>query len=219
MLFFRAILTCAVSLLVVSSALGRQVTFETPDGGLIHADLYGETGRHGVVLAHGHGSDRSEWAGQAERLAAEGYAVLAIDFRGVGESRGGPMSRSLYLGGKFFDVLGGIQFLQENSDAQVISVVGSRLGASVVAYAATKMVDPGLLDSVILVAPAPVRNPYAIPGRKLMMLSSETPAFEEVRTQFDELRSTKKLVVVGSISEDLSLKSILSWLADDEPRG
>jgi pimeloyl-ACP methyl ester carboxylesterase len=218
--FFRALLICAAALLVaISSASAREVSFATPDGGVIQADLYGETGRHGIVLAHGYGSDRSEWATQAEQLAAEGYVVLAIDFRGTGESKGGPMSRSLYLGGRFFDVLGGIQYLRDNSEADRISVIGARLGASIVAYAVTKLEHPELLDSVILVEPTPFRDPQMIPGRKLMLLSTEIPLFEKVRTQFDELPSSKKLVVVGSAGDDPILATILAWLADVEPNG
>lgn len=49
------------------------VRFETRDGGVIHADLYG-AGERGVVLAHGGRLDKESWAKQARELAAAGRA-------------------------------------------------------------------------------------------------------------------------------------------------
>ena len=84
----------------------RLVTFDTADGGRIQAHLY-ESADRGVVLAHGAVFNKESWAPQAERLAAAGYTVLAIDFRGYGESVGGSDNRALYQ-----DVLGGARFLE-----------------------------------------------------------------------------------------------------------
>ena len=42
----------------------------------------------GIVLFHMCNSDRSAWAGLGERLAARGFHVLALDYRGYGESGG-----------------------------------------------------------------------------------------------------------------------------------
>jgi predicted alpha/beta hydrolase len=59
----------------------REVTFPSPDGGTVSADLYG-SGDHGVVLAHGRIFDKQSWRPLALRLAQEGLVVLSIDFRG-----------------------------------------------------------------------------------------------------------------------------------------
>src|SRR5687768_14814894 len=65
----------------------EHVQFPTQDGGVVHADLYG-SGERGVVLAHGARFEKQSWSKQAQELAAAGFQVLAIDFRGYGESSG-----------------------------------------------------------------------------------------------------------------------------------
>ena len=76
-----------------SSAPGveQKVSFQTKDGWTISA-LYRPARKHGAVLilAHGVGSSKSEWAGFTQRLAAKGVGTLAIDLRGHVESKLGP---------------------------------------------------------------------------------------------------------------------------------
>ena len=75
-------------LVVVGSAYAQKtVSFSTGDGGVIYADLYGQ-GERAVVLAHGGRFNKESWAKQARILASAGFRVLAIDFRGYGQSRG-----------------------------------------------------------------------------------------------------------------------------------
>ena len=82
------------------------VSFQTLDGGLIYADQYGK-GDRGVVLAHGGRFNRESWANQALLLAGAGFRVLAIDFRGEGQSRGG-MPGLPSDEGRQFDVLAAV---------------------------------------------------------------------------------------------------------------
>ena len=65
----------------------REVSFTTEDGVTLKATLYG-SGATAVVLSHMNKSNRGTWRPLAERLAAQGYLVLAYDFRGQGESEG-----------------------------------------------------------------------------------------------------------------------------------
>ncbi|MFQ5703186.1 MAG: hypothetical protein ACE5HT_04115 [Gemmatimonadales bacterium] len=69
----------------------EHVSFPTQDGGVVHADLYGQ-GDRGVVLAHGGQFTKESWTTQAHTLENAGFRTLAIDFRGRGQSRGGSMS-------------------------------------------------------------------------------------------------------------------------------
>ena len=75
--------------LLLSCEVGAEehVSYPTPDGGLIHGDLYG-TGERAVVLAHGGRHNKQSWKKQALELEKAGFRVLAIDFRGLGKSRG-----------------------------------------------------------------------------------------------------------------------------------
>jgi uncharacterized protein len=65
----------------------RDASFVTEDGVTLKATLYG-SGTTAVVLSHMNRSNRGTWKPLAERLAAQGYLVLAYDFRGQGESDG-----------------------------------------------------------------------------------------------------------------------------------
>ncbi len=103
----RTLLACTV-IDVVALLLGpvsygqKAISFPTADGGVVSADVYG-AGDHGVVLAHGGRFNKGSWKEQAQVLAAARLRVLAIDFRGYGQSRGpgdsDPMSAPLHLDG------------------------------------------------------------------------------------------------------------------------
>src|SRR4051794_21834086 len=84
----------------------KLVSFPTEDGGLIYGDLYG-AGPHAVVLAHGARFDKRSWSKQATALEKAGFRVLAIDFRGYGQSRAGSDGRD----GLYRDVLAAVRNL------------------------------------------------------------------------------------------------------------
>lgn len=69
----------------------ENITIEAADGLLLHATLSmpgGIAPFPGVILLHMLGSDRQVWVdvGLTDALLADGYAVLALDMRGHGES-------------------------------------------------------------------------------------------------------------------------------------
>ncbi len=67
------------------------VTLKTTDGETLAGRYYGVTSaRGGVVLLHMMPATKESWSGIAERLQQLGYAGLAIDLRGHGDSSGGP---------------------------------------------------------------------------------------------------------------------------------
>lgn len=65
------------------------VTLTAPDGIKLKATHF-PAGRPGpaVLLLHACNSDRSSWKTLATSAAARGYHVLAVDYRGYGESEG-----------------------------------------------------------------------------------------------------------------------------------
>ena len=65
------------------------VTLKAPDGVALKASYYspGKPGP-GLVLLHQCNSDRSAWTTFAKNAAARGYHVMALDYRGYGESEG-----------------------------------------------------------------------------------------------------------------------------------
>src|SRR5262249_1556794 len=101
---FRA-LTAALVLAQLAAA-HEHVCFPTQDGGVVYAALYGR-GERGLVLAHGAAFDKSSWEKQAPVFARAGFRVLAIDFRGKGQSRG-PGESDLYTAPLHFDMLAAV---------------------------------------------------------------------------------------------------------------
>jgi hypothetical protein len=101
---FRAII--ATLLLTAIAAAQEHVSFLTRDGGLVHADLYGK-GDRAVVLAHGRRFNKESWKTQAQALEQAGFHVLAIDFRGYGQSRGPGQSDEKAPGPKELIILEG----------------------------------------------------------------------------------------------------------------
>jgi dienelactone hydrolase len=67
----------------------RVVDLTSPDGIVLKASYF-SPGRPGpgIVLLHACNSDRSSWNGLAGAAAARGYHVLALDYRGYGQSGG-----------------------------------------------------------------------------------------------------------------------------------
>jgi pimeloyl-ACP methyl ester carboxylesterase len=76
----------------------RLVSFPTKDGWTISA-LYRPARKRGgtvLILAHGVGSAKVEWAGFTQRLAAKGVGTLALDLRGHADSKKGPKDAGDY---------------------------------------------------------------------------------------------------------------------------
>jgi pimeloyl-ACP methyl ester carboxylesterase len=72
-----------------AGAAGRKVEVRAPDGVALAATVWSaERPGPGIVLFHMCNSDRSAWSGLGEKLAARGFHVLALDYRGYGESGG-----------------------------------------------------------------------------------------------------------------------------------
>jgi len=174
------------------------VTFPTSDGGRIEADRYG-LGEAAVVLAHGARFDKSSWAKEARALAAAGFEVLAIDFRGYGSSRGGKPSAdpSADLD---LDILAAVRWLHANG-AQRVSVVGGSMGGGAAAKASTEA-GPGEIDRIVLLAAPPIEHPEKMTGRKLYVVSRDdkngdgVPRLVGIRDQYERAREPKQLLVL-----------------------
>lgn len=174
------------------------VSFPTDDGGRVYADLSG-SGSRGVVLAHGGRFTKESWATQARALADAGFRVLAIDFRGRGQSRGGPR---LAPGdeGLRFDVLAAVRYLRDNG-ATWVAVVGGSMGGGAAAEAAIETTS-GEIDRLVLLAHAPIAHPERIAVPTLFILARDdpqangTPRLVAIREQYEKAAGPKELVVL-----------------------
>lgn len=177
----------------------KLVSFSTQDGGLIYANLYGK-GKRGVVLAHGGRFTKEGWDKQARTLVKAGFRVLAIDFRGRGQSRGGPHAKDPY-DGVHFDVLSAIRYLRKTG-AKTVSVVGASFGGSAAAEASIEA-KPGEIDRIILLAHSPIDKPEQIKGRKLFILTrddfsgdNKIPRLPKIRDQYERASGPKELIIL-----------------------
>lgn len=69
----------------------QPVSFKTSDGWTLSAVWRPARDGHAtVVLVHGVGASKEEWAPLAEKLSAEGVGTFALDLRGHGASAKGP---------------------------------------------------------------------------------------------------------------------------------
>lgn len=190
----RAVLL-AFALAAVGAAQ-EHVSFPTQDGGIVYADLYGKADR-GVVLAHGGRFTKEGWEKQARQLDAAGFRVLAIDFRGEGQSRGGaglPPGDEGYR----YDVLAGVRYLRQ-SGAKTVSVVGASFGGTAAGEASIEA-KPDEIDCLVLLA-AWVDAPEKLKGRKLFIVARDDanddgPRLPKIRANYEKAHDPKQLIVV-----------------------
>lgn len=184
-----AALLSVLALPGMGEARVKQVEFETSDGGTVVADRYGD-GAHAVVLAHGMVFDKESWREQALALEKAGLLVLAIDFRGYGESRAGDGGAEA----KHLDVLAAVRYLHEQG-AERVSVVGGSMGGRASAQASIEAA-PGEIDRLVLLAHGPVEEPEKIQGAALFVVAEGEGLAEAVRAQYAAKQGEKKLAVL-----------------------
>jgi pimeloyl-ACP methyl ester carboxylesterase len=175
----------------------RTVSFPTADGGIVYGDVYGE-GSRGVLLAHGGQFNKESWKKQAVVLTEAGFLVLAIDFRGYGQSRGpghsDPMSAPLY-----FDVLAAVRYLRRTG-AKTVSVVGASLGGWAAGDASIRS-EPGEIDRLVFLGSSPTGSAEKLKARSLFIVarddtSGDGPRLPGIRAQYEKAPEPKELVIV-----------------------
>ena len=191
-------LSLAAALLFTGLAAAQEhVSFETQDGGTIYADLYGK-GDRGVVLAHGGRFDKESWKPQARTLAAAGFRVLAIDFRGYGLSRGpgqsDPLSAPLYL-----DVLAAVRYLR-NTGARTVAVVGGSMGGAAAGDASIAS-HSGEINRLVLLGAAPNGPAEKLKASTLFIVarddaSADGPRLPGIRAQYEKSPEPKELIIL-----------------------
>lgn len=194
MYIFKALLATLV--LAWSVAAQQQVSFPTQDGGIVYADMYGK-GERGVVLAHGGRFNKESWAKQAQTLVKAGFRVLAIDFRGRGQSRG-PESKSGEDGAEY-DVLAAVRYLRKTG-AKIVSVIGASFGGEAAADASIDA-EPGEIDRLVLLAAWTDRSPQKMKGRKLFIVARDDAnddglRLPKIRGNYEEGTGPKELVIL-----------------------
>lgn len=168
---------------------GQPVSFAAADGFQISADYFppkaAEPPAPIVILLHMYRSDRSAWKPLIDPLHQAGFAILAIDMRGHGESatsetrrRAAERDTRLFEDVQY-DLRGAYDWLSEQKgvDRARFAVVGASVGCSIALQYAAKdrsvdavvCLSPGLkylgLDS-----PGDIKQ---ISGRRILMLATQ----------------------------------------------
>jgi pimeloyl-ACP methyl ester carboxylesterase len=194
----RTVFTFIVGLLFAAVAVAQKtVSFPTEDGGLVFADIYGE-GDRAVVLAHGGRFNKESWAPQARTLAAAGFHVLALDFRGCGKSKGPgdsqPMDAPLYL-----DVLAAVHYLRANG-AKTVSIVGGSMGGGAAGDASIAS-QPGEIDRIVFLGAHPIGPAEKLKCPTLFIVarddaSADGPRLPGIRAKYEKAPEPKELIIL-----------------------
>lgn len=175
----------------------QHVSLATQDGGLIYADIYGNSDQ-GVVLAHGGQFTKESWQPQAQVLAKAGFRVLAFDFRGFGNSHG-PGDSDLFTAPMQLDVLAAVHYLRENG-VKSVAVVGGSFGGSAAADASIAS-RPGEINGLILLAASGSGPAEQIKAPLLVIVArndanDDGPRLPGIRAWFDKAPEPKELIVL-----------------------
>ncbi len=168
----------------------QRVSFPTADGVRLAADYFPPTtsqrgGAPIVILLHMYRSDRTAYAPLVPPLHEAGFAVLAIDLRGHGESattetRDAVLKRDPEVFRKMQeDVRGAYDWLaqQANVDRARFALVGASVGSSIALQYAAK---DRSVDAVVCLSPGlnymgldSAGELHQITGRKILLLATE----------------------------------------------
>src|SRR5580698_1182661 len=219
----------AMLLLPIGSLAQNTVSFPTEDGGLIYADDYG-SGARAVVLAHGGRVNKESWEKQARILQLAKFRVLAIDFRGYGQSRGpgdsNPMGAPLQL-----DVLAAVRYLRKTG-ATSVSVVGGSMGGSAAGDASIAS-RPGEIDRIVMLGAAPDGPADQLKSASLFIVARDDTSGDGLRlpgiqAQYEKAPQPKELIVLDGSAHaqylfqtdqaDRVMREILRFLSPDRSK-
>lgn len=173
------------------------VSFSTQDGATVFAHLYGNA-KLALVLAHGARFNKESWHKQARVLEQNGFCVLAIDFRGYGQSKGpggaDPLSAPLQ-----FDVLAAVRYLRKNG-ALTVSVMGASMGGYAASRAAV-LSEAAEIDRLVFLAGVSNDSPEKMKGRKLFIIarddaSGSGPRLPDFRARYQKAPEPKELIIL-----------------------
>lgn len=194
----RTLLLILASLTFWTHAAAQQaISFPTEDGGTIFADVYG-SGERGVVLAHGGQFTKESWKPQAQRLAAAGFQVLALDFRGFGKSHG-PDDKDFDRAPFQLDVLAAARYLR-TTGVKSIAVVGGSFGGAAAGDASIAS-QPGEIERIVMLGAAPNGPAEKLKSASLFIVARDDAndsglRLPGIRAQYEKAPEPKKLIVL-----------------------
>ena len=181
--------------MLIQAPAQEPITFLAADGHLLKADQYG-SGERAVILAHGGQFDRKSWKPQAEVLAKAGFRVLAINFRGYGQTIPGTQEEDWK---PYPDVLAAVRYLHQ-AGAKSVSVVGASMGGDAAGDADSESAA-GEIDRIVFLAAEGGSAPERLKGRKLFIVSRDDqsgdgPRLPGITKSYRKTPQPKKMVIL-----------------------
>jgi len=176
-------LAIVASLAAESRAEKKAVSFIGPDGFTLKGAFY-TTGKAGpgVLLLHQCNADHQVYDNLGTLLSTAGYNVLAFDFRGLGQSKGGDFTNFAAQSRKILELMPGdvdaaLKFMTSQGivNPNALGIVGGDCGANQAVHAAE-------------------RNPTV---RTLVLMSGGTDAAGEAF-----IKNSPKIPILGIASEE-----------------
>lgn len=134
----------------------------------IEADLYG-SGDRAVLLAHGGRFHKESWRAQAQQLAANGFLVLAIAFRGDGFNSDGTPAAMGSDEDNATDVFAAANYLH-SLNLKSIAAIGASLGGDAVGNAQARS---AVFDRMVFLGSEGGNAPEKLAGSKLYLVARD----------------------------------------------
>ena len=165
------LLVAVVSLSACLAQAQRTVSIPLPGRtATMQADVYG-SGDRAVVLAHGGRFDKASWSRQAQLLAAAGFTVVAVQYRGDTHNADGTPDAAGSAEDNAADVMAAIAYCH-HLGAKTVSAIGGSLGGDAVGDADAQS-KSGDLDRIILLGSSGGERPERLQGRKLFIVAHD----------------------------------------------
>jgi pimeloyl-ACP methyl ester carboxylesterase len=150
--------------------------------------------------AHGGRFNKESWRDQAQVLAAAGFQVLAIDFRGFGRSRG-PAQADFDNVPFHNDVLAAVRYLKTQG-AKTVSVVGASFGGGAAGDTSIKSL-PDEIDRIVFLGAAPNLPAEKLKSRALFIVARDDanhagPRLPALWGAFGKAPQPKELIVIDA---------------------
>ena len=194
------IIMSALLLISCAKQLGKEATMkdiqlETDDEKKIVGTFY-EGGSEGIILLHMMDRTRNDWRDFALKLQNLNYSVIAVDFRGHGESEGSWKDFSEEdFQAMDLDVEAAFRYLEQNNITN-ITIIGASIGANI---ALRYAVEHGI-GKVVLLSPGldfqgiDTEEPAKVFEGKILIAASKEDkySFDSSREIYSLIKSNQK---------------------------
>ena len=134
--------------MLAGTAFAGEIKLAAADGTALHAVEYG-AGVNGVVLVHDKGRSAADFGWYADKLATNGFHVVAVDLRGHGGSKPPDVLTEADYPKMTGDIAAAVAYLKTKG-ATKVALIGDKLGANL---ALVEAADDATVTNVIALSP------------------------------------------------------------------